>query len=239
MAADYRLHFKRQADRYARWIAPMFRPAHAYFESLIQAMPSGSRILDIACGDGRMGAAAAALGHIVVGIDSSGELLAHARARSDRAVWVTADAHSLPLQSDFFDAVVCNLGVQFFADPPRALREMCRVVQRGASVVVASQAYVPVPIGDFFGESTVPPDDSLFSSCGLTVTGARFLESEMAISERDNLVAAWCVMPGPWADLATLPESLLYEFADEMLQRNGGSMSVRMVFHVVESRKEQ
>jgi ubiquinone/menaquinone biosynthesis C-methylase UbiE len=39
-----------------------------------------------------------------------------------RCFFVAADGQMLPFKSGIFDAVICQLGLQFFSDPARGLR---------------------------------------------------------------------------------------------------------------------
>jgi ubiquinone/menaquinone biosynthesis C-methylase UbiE len=79
---------------------------------------------------------------LVVGADISPAMLVGARDRLDElSFWpVAADGQALPFSDDSFDVVICQLGLQFFPDPARGLREFRRVLRlgRGAAVCVIS-----------------------------------------------------------------------------------------------------
>jgi ubiquinone/menaquinone biosynthesis C-methylase UbiE len=47
---------------------------------------------------------------------------------------VAADGQALPFRSGSFDAVICQLGLQFFPNPARGLAEFHRVLRRRASI---------------------------------------------------------------------------------------------------------
>jgi SAM-dependent methyltransferase len=47
------------------------------------------------------------------------------------------DAHDLPFADGSFDAVICQLGLMFFDDPVRALREFRRVLRSGGRAAVS------------------------------------------------------------------------------------------------------
>jgi ubiquinone/menaquinone biosynthesis C-methylase UbiE len=70
-------------------------------------------------------------GH-VAGLDINEGMLAVARSRSAGAglhiEWHKASALDLPFPDSSFDLILCQLGLQFFPDQPRALREMIRVL---------------------------------------------------------------------------------------------------------------
>lgn len=74
------------------------------------ALPPGSRILDVPCGEGRLGMEFAAQGYRVTGVDVAPSLLERAREASRTRClevdWVCADMRDLRWEADF-DAVVC------------------------------------------------------------------------------------------------------------------------------------
>jgi uncharacterized protein YbaR (Trm112 family) len=58
------------------------------------------------------------------------------RVRDTRFLPVAADGQELPFRNGCFDAVVCQLGLQFFPDPARGLFEFRRVLRPGARACV-------------------------------------------------------------------------------------------------------
>lgn len=102
---------------------------------------SGDRVLDIATGPGEAALAALAVvtsaGH-VIGADISPAMLTAARARlGDEAFRpVATDGQALAFRDGSFDAVVCQLGLQFFPDPARGLTEFRRVLRAGGWTAV-------------------------------------------------------------------------------------------------------
>jgi ubiquinone/menaquinone biosynthesis C-methylase UbiE len=96
---------------------------------------AGSRVLDLACGTGAVTRAVASRVHPngeIVALDSSEAMLAIARrcvASDVRVEWRLGDAASLPFPDGSFDAVLCQQGVQFFADYQRSLDEIARVLR--------------------------------------------------------------------------------------------------------------
>lgn len=95
----------------------------------------GERVLDVACGTGVVARLAAERvgGDAVAGVDPNPAMLGVARqvAAGTAIEWHEARAEELPLDAVSFDVVLCGLGLQFFADRPRALREMQRVLKPG------------------------------------------------------------------------------------------------------------
>jgi ubiquinone/menaquinone biosynthesis C-methylase UbiE len=113
---------------------------------LIELAPPkpGERVVDIACGTGivaRMAARKVGPGGAVAGVDLNPGMLILARSiniTTDAASvrWQEASADNLPFPDDSFDVAYCQLGLQFFADRPAALREMRRVLSAGGRVAV-------------------------------------------------------------------------------------------------------
>ncbi|WP_431921106.1 class I SAM-dependent methyltransferase [Micromonospora wenchangensis] len=78
----------------------------------------GSRVLDAGCGTGRVGAALAARGHRVVGVDADTVLVEAARTDHPGPRWLVADLATLDLAADGeaepFDAAVVAGNVMAF-----------------------------------------------------------------------------------------------------------------------------
>lgn len=89
------------------------------------------RVLDVACGPGRVGAAIRARGGSPIELDFSAAMTALARAEVPHAPVVRASALTLPWRDRSVDAVVSNFGLLHFADPERALAEGARVLRPG------------------------------------------------------------------------------------------------------------
>lgn len=103
----------------------------------------GDRVLDLACGTGvvaRTAAEEVGEGGAVLAADLNPGMIAVAHSlpapRGATIEWRQADAGALPFADRAFDAVVCQLGLQFFADRSTAMREMYRVLRPGGRVVV-------------------------------------------------------------------------------------------------------
>lgn len=105
----------------------------------------GQRVLDVACGTG---VAARAAAHrtgdasLVTGLDLNPAMLEVASGLQPDIDWRAGDAAALPFGPEEFDAVMCQSALMFFADRPRAVSEMARVVARGGTVTL--QSYSPV-----------------------------------------------------------------------------------------------
>lgn len=113
-------------------------------EALCEALDlrAGSRVLDVAAGNGNATLAAARRGCEVTATDYVGALLARGRARADAnglAVhFQEADAENLPFPDASFDVVLSTFGVMFTPDQDRAAAELLRVCRRGGKIGLAN-----------------------------------------------------------------------------------------------------
>ena len=77
-------------------------------------------------------------GGVVVGADISPAMLTSARAGLCGSPFlpVAADGQALPFRDASFDAVVCQLGLQFFPNPAQGVGEFRRVLRKGGRVAI-------------------------------------------------------------------------------------------------------
>jgi len=94
---------------------------------------SGKRVLDVGVGTGFLSIMLADMGHHVVGIDLSEEMLNVARKKmNDRGIKLDlkiGDAEDLPFEDGSFDAVVNRAVLWTLPDPKKALSEWKRVLK--------------------------------------------------------------------------------------------------------------
>jgi SAM-dependent methyltransferase len=113
-------------------------------ETLCEAadVQAGSRVLDVACGNGNASLAAAHRFCRVVGLDYVPTLLARAKERADAErlgiEFVEGDAEALPFPSESFDAALSTFGVMFAPHQEKAARELVRVVRPGGKIALAN-----------------------------------------------------------------------------------------------------
>jgi ubiquinone/menaquinone biosynthesis C-methylase UbiE len=134
-------------ENYQRYFVPTIGGPFA--ADLIEeaALRRGERVLDVACGTGvvaRLAAERVGPSGTVAALDVNPAMLAAARSipSSGAAIqWYETSAEAMPLPDSSFDAVLCQLGLQFVADKTAALKEMRRVLVPGGRVLVS----VPPP----------------------------------------------------------------------------------------------
>lgn len=126
---------------------------------------AGSRVLDVACGNGNAAIAAARSGTRVIGVDYVPALLEDGRARALAegldVEFRLGDAEDLPVETGSVDAVLSVFGAMFAPDHRRTAAELVRVARPGGTVGLVSwtpdgfigemfrviSAHVPPPAG--------------------------------------------------------------------------------------------
>jgi enediyne biosynthesis protein CalE5 len=144
----------RRTQSHAMWasVAPAWAEHTSYVDErgaevtrrmleLVDAKP-GDRVLELACGPGSVGLAAAPLvmprGEVVMS-DVVPEMTAIAAARAAEAGFTNVTTRELDLEcideaDASYDVVLCRDGLMFAADPRRAIREIDRVLRPGGRV---------------------------------------------------------------------------------------------------------
>jgi ubiquinone/menaquinone biosynthesis C-methylase UbiE len=107
----------------------------------LAAVKSGCRVLDVSTGTGEAAGMALSLvgvDGLVIGADISPAMLMSARSRlcGSSFLPVAADGQALPFKDRSFDAVVCQLGLQFFPNPVRGVEEFRRVLREGGRAAI-------------------------------------------------------------------------------------------------------
>lgn len=97
---------------------------------------AGKRVLDIACGAGGWLAELADRGAAISGIDISERAVLRARARLPDSDIREAVAEELPFPDGCFDLVTCMGSLEHFLDQPGALREMLRISNADARILI-------------------------------------------------------------------------------------------------------
>ena len=109
-------------------------------EELCEALDlrSGSKVLDVAAGNGMASLAAARRWCDVVSTDYVASLLERGRSRASAEglpiEFKVADAEALPFDDNSFDAVISTFGVMFTPNQNRAAAELLRVCKPGGQI---------------------------------------------------------------------------------------------------------
>jgi SAM-dependent methyltransferase len=143
---DSQSGYRRWSQTYDNPGNPLIALEQPVVWSVFESISPGAA-LDAACGSGRHARRLVELGHDVVGVDSSPEMLAKARASVPEAVFRHGDLTSLPAESDSFDLVVCALALEHVADLNAAIAEMSRVLRRGGRMILSDPHPTAVGLG--------------------------------------------------------------------------------------------
>lgn len=132
-----------RTEGYAAWAPsydaspnPLIEVEEPIVRRLVGELPRG-RALDAACGTGRLLGVLGALGHDVVGVDESPEMLDVARRREPRADLREADLGALPLAEKSMDLAVCALALTHSSDLLAPVCELGRVLRPGGRLVTS------------------------------------------------------------------------------------------------------
>jgi SAM-dependent methyltransferase len=129
-------------ENYDRYLAPLY--FNHYADDLVARLPvhDGMRILEVACGTGivtrRLVERLAGRGSIIA-TDLDESMFAQARKRlpgPGDPKYRHANGISLPFESQWFDAVVCQFGLMFVDDKAAGAREAFRVLKPGGAYLL-------------------------------------------------------------------------------------------------------
>jgi ubiquinone/menaquinone biosynthesis C-methylase UbiE len=130
-------------EGYARWAAFYDEPGNQLLDleqpivrEILDSLPLGVA-LDAACGTGRHTAYLSSLGHKVIGVDTSPEMLVLAREKVPEGEFDVADLHDLPVADDSVDLVVCAIALSHVADLAPAFGEFVRVLRPNGHLVIS------------------------------------------------------------------------------------------------------
>jgi SAM-dependent methyltransferase len=123
--------------------------------------PTPLDVLDVGCGTGFLALQCAALGHRVVGLDATAEMLKLARAKADRAGLHVdlrrGDAEAVPFEAGRFNLVIERHVLWTLPEPARALTDWRRVLRRGGRLVLIEGHWGSQPTGDYASIASALP----------------------------------------------------------------------------------
>lgn len=99
--------------------------------------PAHARLADVGCGLGGTLHFLSQRAFHCLGVDSNPHILAQGRALVPHVPVLQADMHSLPLSTASMDGLLYECVLTLAADMPRALREACRVLRSGGTLIVS------------------------------------------------------------------------------------------------------
>jgi demethylmenaquinone methyltransferase/2-methoxy-6-polyprenyl-1,4-benzoquinol methylase len=106
-------------------------------------LPTGSLVLDVACGTGDLCRELGDRGYRPVGVDLSVGMLAHARTT---APLVLADALAAPFRESSFDGAVSGFALRNVVDLGALFAELARVVRPGGRISLLDLAEPQAPL---------------------------------------------------------------------------------------------
>src|SRR2546429_1401599 len=130
------------AEGYGAWAESYDLPGNQLIDleqpivrEILDGLPPGTA-LDAACGTGRHAEYLATIGHTVIGVDSSPEMLAVAAAKVPGADLREGDLHQLPVPDQHVDVVVCALALTHVLELGPVLAEFVPVLRPGGHPVI-------------------------------------------------------------------------------------------------------
>lgn len=132
--------FTKQAESYAKLTALSRAASPSPFLAAIGPLGT-DRVLDVACGNGRLTVMLAKMTHHVTGIDLTAAMIDQGRAlqaeaRMTNLEWQVGDVLPLPFPNGAFSLVVSQAAFHHLADPAAVLTEMARVCARNGRIAL-------------------------------------------------------------------------------------------------------
>jgi ubiquinone/menaquinone biosynthesis C-methylase UbiE len=171
-------------ETYSRWAAQNPDPGRAvHLDLLRKAIPSGSRVLDLGCGDGSQVTSRLTDLLNVTGVDISPIQVKQARRRVPSARFICADVTSLELPNESFDAVVAFYSLTHIpqADLPQLVNRIATWLAPGGTFIGSfgtssdpgsvQRDWLGVPM--FFSGFAPETNRELLTSAGLEIKSDR------------------------------------------------------------------
>lgn len=161
------------AEAWYRWSPTLNQWLGKATDIMLQmaGISEGHKVLDIAAGAGEQSISAAkkvGSNGSVLATDISSNILQFAKQMADEAglhnIQTSAmDGENLTVEDEYFDAVISRVGLIYFPDQQRALKEMLRVLKKGgkmAAIVYSTpekNLFFSVPVSIIRNRAKLPP----------------------------------------------------------------------------------
>jgi len=179
---------------------------------------NGKRVLDIAAGAGEQSITTAKKvgpSGYVLATDISPNILEYAKQMAQQAgvnnvETKVMDGENLTLEDETFDAVISRVGLIYFPDQQKALKEMLRVLKPGGKVAAIvystpeENKFFSVPVSIIRNRAKLPPPlpgqpgpfslgaegiiDKVFSQAGFTNVRSKLVDSPLLLSSAKECV---------------------------------------------------
>jgi ubiquinone/menaquinone biosynthesis C-methylase UbiE len=140
------------SDAYASWADtydgpnPLITAEEPAVRSFLDGTTPG-RAVDAACGTGRLARLLGDLGHEVIAVDGSTEMLARAGRNAPAAALVRGDLRRLPIGDRSIDVAVCGLALTHVLSLREPIAELARILRPGGRLIISDIHPVAVATG--------------------------------------------------------------------------------------------
>ena len=195
---------------------------------------AGERILDVGCGEGTLTKRIMERGATTLGVDSSPEMIAAARAKGVDALLLAAEDMQFFAE---FDAAFSNATLHWVLQKEQAARAIFRALKPGGRFAgeMGGEGNIArlqqVVDEEMILRGYIPPVDAhnwypapeefaaIYEAAGFHAIDARLIQRPTAL---DHGVAAWVTtFRRGWLDRAGVPEEERIELADSVAERFG------------------
>lgn len=105
-------------------------------KSILQKFPPGLA-LDAGCGTGRYSKLLHDLGHTIVGVDLSKDMLRKAKMSNKQIKYVEGNLEKLPIENNSMDLAISALALTHLQDIETSISELTRTVKTGGHVIIS------------------------------------------------------------------------------------------------------